>query len=120
MYVYRRRINSFIVFSFVSLKRYCAYILEVLNCVLIVAIDAFVNIEACSFVVIDWSRRAGSSSSSRVPDSPRPDSSQDFDIEKSIRVKMLISSIRVGSRCWYRVLIWSIDPTRQDIKYFYK
>jgi len=52
MYVYRRRIDNFIVFFFVSLKRYCIYILEMLDCVLAIAIDAFVNIEACSFVVI--------------------------------------------------------------------
>jgi len=52
MYVYRRHINDFIVFSFASLKRYCVHIFEMSNCVLIVAIDAFVNVEACSFVVI--------------------------------------------------------------------
>ena len=52
MYIYRQRIDDSIVFSFASLKRYCAYIFEVLDCVLIVAINAFVNVEACSFVVI--------------------------------------------------------------------
>jgi len=52
MYVYRRRTSNFIVFFFVSLKRYCAHVFEVLDCVLVVAIDAFVNIEAYSFVVI--------------------------------------------------------------------
>jgi len=52
MYVYRRRVSDFIVFSFASLKRYRIHIFEVPNCVLIVAINAFVNVEACSFVVI--------------------------------------------------------------------
>jgi len=52
MYVYRRRASDFIVFSLASLKRYRIYIFEMLNCVLIIAINAFVNVEACSFVVI--------------------------------------------------------------------
>jgi len=52
MYVYRRCASNFIVFSFASLKRYCAHIFEVLNCVSIVAINAFVNVEACFFIVI--------------------------------------------------------------------
>jgi len=52
MYIYRRRIDNFIFFFFASLKRYCIYIFEVLDCVSIVAINAFVNVEACSFVVI--------------------------------------------------------------------
>jgi len=52
MYIYRRRASDFIVFSLASLKRYRAHIFEVLSGVLIVAINAFVNVEACSFVVI--------------------------------------------------------------------
>jgi len=52
MYVYRRRASDFIVFSLASLKRYCAHIFEVPSCVLIVIINAFVNVEACSFIVI--------------------------------------------------------------------
>jgi len=46
MYVYRQRASNFIVFFLVSLKRYCIYIFEVLDCILIVAINIFVNIEA--------------------------------------------------------------------------
>ncbi len=52
IYIYRQYINNFIVFSLASLKRYCFYIFEILSCVLIVAINVFINIEVYSFVVI--------------------------------------------------------------------
>ncbi len=68
---------------------------------------------------LDWSRQVESSRLSRVLDSSRLDSSQNFEIEYSSRVRILISSIRVESRCWYRVLTRILDSTRQDMIYFY-
>jgi len=69
--------------------------------------------------MLDWPRRAGSSSLGRVPGPPRPDSGQDFGTEYSSRVRILVSSIRAESRCWYRVLTRIPDPARQDIIYYY-
>ncbi len=70
-------------------------------------------------IILDWSRRAESSRSSRVPGPSRLDSGQDFGTEYSSRVRILVSSIRAESRCWYRVLIRIPDPTRQDMIYYY-
>ncbi len=69
--------------------------------------------------MLDWSRRVESLRSSRVLDSSRLDSSQNFEIEYLSRVRILISSIQVESQCWYRVLTQIFDSTRQDIIYYY-
>ncbi len=72
-----------------------------------------------SWKKLDWSRQVESSRSSRVFDSSRLDSSQNFEIEYSSQVRILISSIRVESWCWYRILIQILDLTRQDMTYYY-
>ena len=72
-----------------------------------------------SWKKLDWSRQVESSRSSRVFDSSRLDSSQNFEIEYSSRVRILISSIWVESWCWYRILIQILDSTRQDMIYYY-
>jgi len=57
-------------------------------------------------IILDWSRRAESSRSSRVPGPSRLDSGQDFGTEYSSRVTMLVSSIDPDSRP---------DPPRYDL-----
>ena len=65
---------------------------------------------------IDWLRWVESLRLSRVFNSSRLDSSQNFEIEYSSWVMMFESSIQVKLKCWNWVLIWILNSTRQDMK----
>ncbi len=67
------------------------------SCTLIQSLSSWLSENSCQFL-LDWPRLAGSSSSSRVPGPPRPDSGQNFGIKYSGRVTMLVSSIDPDSR----------------------
>ncbi len=74
----------------------------------------------CIFnILINWSRQVESLRLSWILDSSRLDLSQNFEIEYLSQVRMLISSIRVESWCWYRVLTRILDSTHQDMIYYY-
>ncbi len=69
--------------------------------------------------LLDWLRQVELLRSSWVLDSLRLNSSQNFEIEYSSWIRILILSIQVESRCWYQVLTWILDSTRQDMIYYY-